>query len=106
MHYIRDGDGGEELYDLLERSAREAGTSSRSAEHKYQSSERFRAMLLDVLTENPGSTEVEAAYLHELPDVRSSALVRDGDARGAGRRRSTGCGARIAIGPVPVGPAS
>ena len=60
-HYIRDGMGPEQLYDLQGRSVR-AGQP-----HGFPDGGRrvgaFRKMLLEVLTENPGSVEVERAYL-------------------------------------------
>jgi arylsulfatase A-like enzyme len=63
-HYIRDGKGSERLYDLrgdpLERvNLMDSGDGSREVGN-------FRRMLLDVLTENPGSIEAEAAYLQSF----------------------------------------
>jgi arylsulfatase A-like enzyme len=60
-HYIRHGMGLEQLYDLrvdpFERVNLMASTTSA---HRVGA---FRRMLLQVLTENPGSVEVEKAYL-------------------------------------------
>jgi arylsulfatase A-like enzyme len=60
-HYVRDGMGAEQLYDLKidpyeKRDLIELASSSAEVA-------RFRKMLLDVLTDNPGSFEVENAYL-------------------------------------------
>ena len=60
-HYIRDGTGSEQLYDLR-RDPLELVNLVDSAEGK-QVLGVFRRMLLDVLTDNPGSIEVENAYL-------------------------------------------
>ena len=60
-HYVRDSLGGEELYDLTTdpyEGVNLAGPSS-----VYDTVAVFRRMLLDVLTNNPGSLEVEKAYL-------------------------------------------
>ena len=60
-HYIRNGLGDEQLYDLrtdpFER-VNLMGPASGNDEVAV-----FRQMLLDVLTDNPGSIEVEKAYL-------------------------------------------
>ncbi len=60
-HYIRDGLGAEILYNLrrdpLER------VNLMDSPNGQKAVEAFRRMLLDVLTENPGSIEVEQAYL-------------------------------------------
>jgi hypothetical protein len=63
-HYIRDGKGAENLYDLsgdpLERAnLMGSGEGNRDVG-------KFRSMLLEVLTENPGSIEAEAAYLQSF----------------------------------------
>jgi arylsulfatase A-like enzyme len=60
-HYIRDGTGPEQLYDLT-RDPSELVNLADSA-GGGQVLGVFRRMLLDVLTENPGSIEVENAYL-------------------------------------------
>ena len=60
-HYIRHGMGLEQLYDLrvdpLERVNLMASTTG---DHRVRA---FRRMLLEVLSLNPGSAEVEKAYL-------------------------------------------
>jgi hypothetical protein len=60
-HYLRDGAGAETLYDLtkdpFERS------DLRGTSHGEQAVATFRRKLLEVLIENPGSLEAEAAYL-------------------------------------------
>jgi arylsulfatase A-like enzyme len=60
-HYIRDGQGAEILYDLRKDPLERVNLMDSSDGQKAVGV--FRRMLLDVLTENPGSTEVEAAYL-------------------------------------------
>ena len=60
-HYIRDGMGAEQLYDLRTRSVR-AGQPHGSPDGD-QAVGVFRRMLLEVLTDNPGSIEVEKTYL-------------------------------------------
>jgi arylsulfatase A-like enzyme len=60
-HYISDGTGTEKLFDL--RTDRfEQSDLMKSADRK-QEVRAFRKMLLEVLTENIGSVEVEQAYL-------------------------------------------
>jgi arylsulfatase A-like enzyme len=60
-HYVRDGMGAELLYDLrrdpLER------VNLMNSPDGHQAAGEFRKTLLEVLTENPGSVEVEEAYL-------------------------------------------
>jgi arylsulfatase A-like enzyme len=60
-HYIRHGMGLEQLYDLrvdpFERVNLMASTTGADRVRP------FRRMLLEVLTDNPGSVEVEGAYL-------------------------------------------
>ena len=60
-HYIRDGTGSEQLYDL-NRDPSELVNLMDSVEGKQEVGV-FRRMLLGVLTDNPGSIEVENAYL-------------------------------------------
>jgi arylsulfatase A-like enzyme len=60
-HYIRDGTGSEQLYDLT-RDPFETVNLMGSAPGN-QAVHVFRRMLLEVLTDNPGSIEVENAYL-------------------------------------------
>ena len=76
LHYIRDGEGGEELYDML-KDPLENRNLITSEEHVPVLG-AFRAMLLDVLTESPGSTAVEQTYLQSYRRSLES-LVRDGD---------------------------
>jgi arylsulfatase A-like enzyme len=61
QHYVRDGMGTEQLFDL-DRDAFEQVNLIAAAE-KSQEAIRLRKMLLDVLAKNPGSIEVERAYL-------------------------------------------
>ncbi len=60
-HYIRDGTGSEQLYDLR-RDPFERVNLMGSADGNKTVSD-FRRTLLKVLTDNPGSIEVENAYL-------------------------------------------
>jgi arylsulfatase A-like enzyme len=73
-HYLRDGAGAEILYDLT-RDPFELndliGTS-----HGQQAVATFRRKLLEVLIENPGSLEAEAAYLERYRQ-RLKALVEE-----------------------------
>jgi len=61
QHYLRDGMGAEMLYDLL-RDPYELVNLMGSA-YGEQAVGAFRRMLLEVLADNPGSIEVEEAYL-------------------------------------------
>jgi arylsulfatase A-like enzyme len=60
-HYIRDGAGVEQIYDLS-RDMGELNNLAETAETKKELGIFLRS-LLDVLTDNPGSAEVETAYL-------------------------------------------
>jgi arylsulfatase A-like enzyme len=60
-HYIRDAQGTEELYDLR-RDPFELVDLSRSSDDNHAVGV-FRKKLLEVLTNNPGSIEVNKAYL-------------------------------------------
>jgi hypothetical protein len=85
LHYIRDGEGREELFDVLQDPI-DRDDLIESADHR-PFVEAFRSMLLNVLNESPGSTAVEEAYLQSY---RRSLewLVRQGYApRVAGDRR-------------------
>ena len=60
-HYIRHGMGLEQLYDLrVDPSERINLMASSIGDRRVGA---FRRMLLEVLTDNPGSAEVEKAYL-------------------------------------------
>ena len=60
-HYIRHGMGLEQLYDL--RLDPDERVNLMASRHGGQRVGAFRRMLLEVLTENLGSVEVERAYL-------------------------------------------
>jgi arylsulfatase A-like enzyme len=60
-HYIRDGFGSEQLYDLSQDPFEKVNLMG-STEGK-QAVGAFRRMLLDVLVHNPGSIEAENSYL-------------------------------------------
>ena len=74
-HYIRDGTGSEQLYDLR-RDPSELVNLVDSAEGNQELG-AFRRMLLDVLTDDPGSIEVENAYLKPYRRRLESA-IREG----------------------------
>ena len=63
-HYLRDGTGAEMLYDL--RSDPFERVNLMGSPYGDQAVGVFRKMLLEVLTENPGSIEVERAYLESF----------------------------------------
>jgi arylsulfatase A-like enzyme len=60
-HYIRDGKGAERLYDLAGDPFERVNLMDSPDGPRAVGD--FRRMLLEVLTENPGSAEVESAYL-------------------------------------------
>jgi arylsulfatase A-like enzyme len=60
-HYLRDGMGIEALYDLRRDPFELDNLVGSSSDN--QAVGVFRKMLLEVLTDNPGSSEVEKAYL-------------------------------------------
>jgi hypothetical protein len=60
-HFLRDGMGSEALYDLRRDPFERVNLVGSPDDN--QAVGVFRKMLLEVLTENPGSAEVETAYL-------------------------------------------
>ncbi len=60
-HYIRDGMGAEQLYDLKKDPFER--TNLMKSTDGNQGVETFRRLLLEVLTDNRGSIEVENAYM-------------------------------------------
>ncbi len=82
-HYIRDGMGAEMLYDL--RNDPFERVNLMGSPSGDQAVGAFRKMLLEVLTENPGSIEVEKAYLAALQARAQSPRSREFPA--ASRRR-------------------
>jgi arylsulfatase A-like enzyme len=73
-HYIADGMGTEKLFDL--RADRFEQTDLVKSGDRKQEVRVFRKMLLEVLTENSGSVEVEQAYLGKYRE-RLRALVEE-----------------------------
>jgi arylsulfatase A-like enzyme len=69
-HYIRDGEGNERLYDLL-NDWFEHVDLLKSSDGKREV-EPFRRMLLNVLTDNQGSVEVERGYLKHFRETLRS----------------------------------
>jgi arylsulfatase A-like enzyme len=63
-HYVRNAIGGEELYNLTRDPYGQFNLLKSTADHLGVNV--FRMMLFKVLTENPGSIEVEAAYLRRF----------------------------------------
>jgi hypothetical protein len=85
VQYIRTGDGVEKIYNLFKDPAAKfnlAGTPEGDAMVG-----RLRKTLLDVLTEDRGSSEAEAAYLAEYRRGLAD-LVRSDEARADGERLS------------------
>jgi arylsulfatase A-like enzyme len=76
-HYIRDGIGKETLYDSIDDPFEHSDLMGSKQGQKVV--EDCRRMLLKVLSENPGSAEVEQAYL-ESYRRRLRALVEDSSA--------------------------
>ena len=89
-HYIRDGAGPEQIYDMR-RDLGEQTNLVGSAEGKKEV-EIFRRTLLDMLTDTPGSIEVENAYLKAYRQ-RLKSLV-DTTQSASTSSTSTTCGAR------------
>ena len=100
-HYIRDGMGLEQLYDLrIDPFERVNLMASR---HGGQRVGAFRRMLLEVLTDNPGSVEVEKAYLETLPEMaRVPRPGRSTTDRGLGREIGTERTPRFRSGPRSI----
>jgi arylsulfatase A-like enzyme len=77
-HYIRDGSGGERLYDLMNDPFERIDLLK--ADRGRPEVSPYRRMLLKVLTDNPGSAEVERGYLERYRRALEAA-VREGPAR-------------------------
>jgi arylsulfatase A-like enzyme len=76
-HYIREGMGTERLYDLRDDPFEMVNLMGSA--QGIQAVQPFRRMLLDLLTEDPGSTVVEDAYMKAFrQDLKS--LVEGGPA--------------------------
>jgi arylsulfatase A-like enzyme len=60
-HYMRDGAGSEQLYDLFTDGIERINLANSAGGSQVVGV--YRKMLLDALTDNPGSIEVENAYL-------------------------------------------
>ncbi len=65
-HYIRDALGREQLYDLASDPSERANLVASAGRKDLVAG--LRAALLEMLTENPGSAEVERAYLKRYKD--------------------------------------
>jgi hypothetical protein len=78
-HYIRDGMGSEQLYDLR-RDPFEMANLMGSADGAREVGV-FRRMLLKVLSDNPGSIEVENAYLKAYRQTLASMVEESPAAR-------------------------
>jgi hypothetical protein len=77
-HYLRDGMGTEALYDLRRDPFELVNLVGPSYDN--QALGLFRKMLLEALTDNPGSIEVEKAYL-EAYKQGLHALIPDSSLR-------------------------
>jgi arylsulfatase A-like enzyme len=82
-HYVRDGMGTEMLYDLARDPVEKVNLIGTSSGDRAVGT--FRKLLLEVLTENPGSIEVETAYLELYRQRLSSALAHSDDVPRAAR---------------------
>jgi arylsulfatase A-like enzyme len=81
-HYIRDGLGTEMLFDLRKDPSEQINLMDSS--DGRQSVGPFRRRLLELLTDNPGSTEVEAAYLASYRQGLKELVQQDAPRRVAG----------------------
>jgi arylsulfatase A-like enzyme len=75
-HYIRSGMGTEQFYDLRIDPKERVNLMETAPDN--QQVEVFRRMLLEMLTDNPGSVEVEETYLKSYRQWLST-LVHDSD---------------------------
>ena len=79
QHYFRDGVGTESLFDLTEDPLETDNLIGRpEGEQKVGA---FRRMLLNFLTENPASVEVENAYLKRFREQLGSTVTGPAVAR-------------------------
>jgi arylsulfatase A-like enzyme len=83
-HYLRDGAGTEMLFDLV--SDRSETVNLIGSAHGNQLVGDYRRMLLEVLTNNPGSIEVNKAYLEAFTQALK-ALVEENSPRQAAASR-------------------
>jgi arylsulfatase A-like enzyme len=74
-HYLRDGAGNEALYNLNKDPYEAANVLGSSLGDRTVAF--FRKALFDVLTANPGSSEVENSYLRAFRQQLSSPLVEN-----------------------------
>ncbi len=75
FHYIRDGEGGEQLYDLINDVYEQRNLIEDAENQPIVAS--FRTMLLGVLSEEPGSVAVERTYLRGFRESLA-AVIRQG----------------------------
>jgi arylsulfatase A-like enzyme len=78
-HYIRDGKGAERLYDLAADPFERVNLMEAPEGPRVVGP--FRRMLLEVLTEDPGSVEVEGAYLDAYRRGLEALVPEGGSAR-------------------------
>ncbi len=101
-HYIRDGAGGEQLHDLTKDFWEQTNLAG-SADHRALL-DSLRAMLLGILEETPGSTEVEHAYLRDYREALAALVDRGtGGPLSGGRDRRDSPGV---VGPSGSGPSA
>ncbi len=75
-HYIRHGKGTEQFFDLRSDPNERVDLMLSTSDHHQV--EVFRKRLLEMLTDNPGSVEVEETYLKSYRQWLK-ALVHDAD---------------------------
>jgi hypothetical protein len=85
LHYIRDGEGGEQLYDLIDDIYEQKNLIESADKQPIVAS--FRRMLLGVLSEEPGSVAVERTYLHGFRESLEAVLRQGSPGSMAGASR-------------------
>jgi arylsulfatase A-like enzyme len=85
-HYIRDGTGGERLYDLRNDAIEAIDLMESTARRKEV--EPLRRKLLEMLTDNPASVEVEEGYLKSYRESLKALVEQDSAGRVASDPRA------------------
>jgi len=84
-HYVRDGFGSEQLYNLTQDPFESVNLAGSADER--QNVDVFRRMLLDVLAHNPGTIDAENAYLIAYRQWLKSIVAENAPARQPTARR-------------------